>query len=386
MQRIYMDHSATTPLDEEVLEVMLPYLREIHGNPSSVHVFGSEARKGLNEAREKVAAALGASSPEEIIFTSGATESNNIAIQGVARALSSRGRHIITSSIEHHAVLDTVKYLGQIGFEVTFLPVDQYGMVDPDELAENITEDTILVSIMAANNEIGTIQPFEKIGEICRERGVYFHTDAVQAIGYLPFNLKEQPVDMLSLSAHKFYGPKGIGALYCRKGTKIRQLCFGGAQERKIRPGTENLPGIVGLGRAIELATTDIENRSRNLAALRDRLIRGLLEIEDIRLNGHPQKRLPGNVNVSVLYVEGESLLLDLDLKGVAASSGSACTSGSLDPSHVLMAIGLDHQTAQGSLRLSLGKSNTVAEIDYTVKCLKEIVERLRKMSPVLKK
>ena len=385
MQRIYMDHSATTPLDEEVLEVMLPYLREIHGNPSSVHVFGSEARKGLNEAREKVAAALGASSPEEIIFTSGATESNNIAIQGVARALSSRGRHIITSSIEHHAVLDTVKYLGQIGFEVTFLPVDQYGMVDPDELAENITEDTILVSIMAANNEIGTIQPFEKIGEICRERGVYFHTDAVQAIGYLPFNLKEQPVDMLSLSAHKFYGPKGIGALYCRKGTKIRQLCFGGAQERKIRPGTENLPGIVGLGRAIELATTDIENRAETSQHY-GTASSGAAGIEDIRLNGHPQKRLPGNVNVSVLYVEGESLLLDLDLKGVAASSGSACTSGSLDPSHVLMAIGLDHQTAQGSLRLSLGKSNTVAEIDYTVKCLKEIVERLRKMSPVLKK
>lgn len=385
MQRVYMDHGATTPLDKEVLEAMLPYLKEIHGNPSSVHSFGSKARKGLNGAREKVAAALGAS-PEEIFFTSGATEADNIAIQGVARALSSRGRHIITSSIEHHAVMDTVHYLGQIGFDVTFLPVDQYGMVDPDELAESITEDTILVTIMTANNEIGTIQPIEKIGEICRERGVYFHTDAVQAIGHLPIDLKEQPVDMLSLSAHKFYGPKGVGALYCRKGTKIRQVCFGGAQERKIRPGTENLPGIVGLGRAIELATRDIENKSKNLAALRDRLIRGLLEIEDVRLNGHPQKRLPGNVNVSVLYVEGESLLLDLDLKGVAASSGSACTSGSLDPSHVLTAIGLDHQTAQGSLRLSLGKSNTAGEIDYTVNSMKEIVRRLRKMSPVLKK
>ena len=360
MQGVYLDHGATTPLDEEVLEAMLPYLKEIHGNPSSVHSFGSKARKGLNEAREKVAAALNAS-PEEIFFTSGATEANNIAIQGVARALSSRGRHIITSSIEHHAVLDTVHYLGQVGFDVTFLPVDRYGIVDLDALVDSITEDTILVTVMTANNEIGTIQPIEKIAEICRERGIYFHTDAVQAIGHLPINLKEQPIDMLSLSAHKFYGPKGVGALYCRKGTKIGQLCFGGAQERKLRPGTENLPGIVGLGRAIELATSDIENKSKNLAALRDRLIRGLLEIEDVRLNGHPQKRLPGNVNVSVLYVEGESLLLDLNLKGVAASSGSACTSGSLEPSHVLTAIGLDHQT--GSLRLSL-KSNTAGEID----------------------
>ncbi len=385
MQGIYMDHSATTPLDEEVLEAMLPYLKEIHGNPSSLHSVGSEARKGLDAAREKVAAALGAF-PEEIIFTSGATESNNIALQGLARALSFRGRHIITSSVEHHAVLDTVNYLGQIVFEVTFLPVDRYGMVDPGELAEKITADTILVSIMAANNEIGTIQPFEKIGEICRERGVCFHTDAVQAVGHLPFNLKEQPVDMLSLSAHKFYGPKGVGALYCRKGVKIKQVCFGGAQEKKIRPGTENVSGIVGLGRAIELACTDIENKSRKLTALRDLLIRGLLEIGDVRLNGHPRERLPGNVNVSVLYVEGESLLLDLNLKGVAASSGSACTSGSLDPSHVLMAIGLDHQTAQGSLRLSLGKSNTAAEVDYTVKSMREIVERLRRMSPVLKR
>jgi cysteine desulfurase len=385
VQGVYLDHGATTPLDEEVLEAMLPYLKEIHGNPSSVHSFGSKARKGLNEAREKVAAALNAS-PEEIFFTSGATEANNIAIQGVARALSSRGRHIITSSIEHHAVLDTVHYLGQVGFDVTFLPVDRYGIVDLDALVDSITEDTILVTVMTANNEIGTIQPIEKIAEICRERGIYFHTDAVQAIGHLPINLKEQPIDMLSLSAHKFYGPKGVGALYCRKGTKIGQLCFGGAQERKLRPGTENLPGIVGLGRAIELATSDIENKSKNLAALRDRLIRGLLEIEDVRLNGHPQKRLPGNVNVSVLYVEGESLLLDLNLKGVAASSGSACTSGSLEPSHVLTAIGLDHQTAQGSLRLSLGKSNTAGEIDYTINSMKEIVQRLRKMSPVLKK
>ncbi len=386
MQKIYMDHGATTPLKGEVLEAMLPYLKNIYGNPSSLHSFGREARKALDESREKVARALGAS-PEEIIFTSGGTEANNLAIQGVARALSSgEGGHIITSSIEHHAVLDTVKYLGNAGFDVTFLPVDEYGMVDPGELADHITGKTILVTIMTANNEIGTIQPFEEIGRICRERGVYFHTDAVQAIGHMPFNLKEQPIDMLSLSAHKFYGPKGVGALYVRKRAKVKQVIFGGAQERKLRPGTENLPGIVGLGRAIELATSDLEEKSNYLKNLRDRLIKGLLEIEDVKLNGHPQKRLPGNVNVSVLYVEGESLLLSLDLKGIAVSSGSACTSGSLEPSHVLMAIGLDHQTAHGSVRLTLGKDNTAQDVDYTLEAVKEIIERLRKMSSVYKK
>jgi cysteine desulfurase len=386
VQKIYMDHGATTPLKGEVLEAMLPYLKNIYGNPSSLHSFGREARKALDESREKVARALGAS-PEEIIFTSGGTEANNLAIQGVARALSSgEGGHIITSSIEHHAVLDTVKYLGNAGFDVTFLPVDEYGMVDPGELADHITGKTILVTIMTANNEIGTIQPFEEIGRICRERGVYFHTDAVQAIGHMPFNLKEQPIDMLSLSAHKFYGPKGVGALYVRKRAKVKQVIFGGAQERKLRPGTENLPGIVGLGRAIELATSDLEEKSNYLKNLRDRLIKGLLEIEDVKLNGHPQKRLPGNVNVSVLYVEGESLLLSLDLKGIAVSSGSACTSGSLEPSHVLMAIGLDHQTAHGSVRLTLGKDNTAQDVDYTLEAVKEIIERLRKMSSVYKK
>lgn len=386
MRKIYLDHAATTPLKEEVLEAMLPYLKDIYGNPSSLHSFGREARKALDEARERVALALGAA-PEEIIFTSGGTEANNLAIQGVARALGSGGKkHIITSAVEHHAVLDTVNYLGKNGFEVTFLPVDQYGMVDPDDVAESITDRTILVTIMAANNEIGTIEPFEEIGQICREKGVYFHTDAVQAIGHIPFNLKEQPVDMLSLSAHKFYGPKGVGALYVRKKTKIKQLLFGGAQEKKLRPGTENLAGIVGLGKAIELAVSDMVSKTRHLKALRDRLIKGLLEIEDVRLNGHPEKRLPGNVNVSVQYIEGESLLLGLDLKGIAASSGSACTSGSLDPSHVLMAIGLDHQTAHGSLRLSLGYDNTPEEIDYTIEAVKEVVERLRKMSSIYKK
>ena len=386
MPKIYMDHAATTPLKEEVLEAMLPFLKSVYGNPSSLHFFGREARKALDESREKVARALGAT-PEEIIFTSGGTEANNLAIQGVARALSfGERKHIITSAIEHHAVLDTVNYLRSAGFEVTFLPVDEYGMVDPGELERHITDNTILVTIMTANNEIGTIQPFEEIGRICRERGVYFHTDAVQAIGSIPFNLKEQPIDLLSLSAHKFYGPKGVGALYIRKRTKIKQVLFGGAQERKLRPGTENLPGIVGLGRAIELAVTDMEAKSAYLEGLRNRLIKGLLEIEGIRLNGHPQKRLPGNVNVSVLYIEGESLLLNLDLKGIAVSSGSACTSGSLEPSHVLMAIGLDHQTAQGSVRLTLGSDNTVGDIDYTVEAVKEITERLRKISPVYKK
>jgi len=385
VKRIYMDHGATTPMKADVLEAMLPYLKEIHGNPSSVHSFGREARKALDQAREKVAIVLGAS-PEEIIFTSGGSESDNLAIQGVSNSLYTKGKHIITSSIEHHAVMDTVNYLGQIGFDITFLPVDEFGMVNPDELKSEIRDDTILVSIMTANNEIGTIQPIEEIGNICREKGVYFHTDAVQAIGHMPFNLKEQPIDMLSLSAHKFYGPKGIGVLYKRKGVKVRQIFFGGSQEIKLRPGTENLPGIVGLGRAIELAAEDIEEKREGLIQLRDRLIRKLLEIDDVKLNGHPVKRLPGNVNVSILYVEGESLLLGLDIKGVAVSSGSACTSGSLDPSHVLMAIGLDHQTAHGSLRLTLGRDNTNEEIDYTVDVVKEIVEKLRKMSPVYKK
>lgn len=387
MKRIYMDHGATTPMREEVLEAMLPYLKEIHGNPSSFHSYGREARQGLDEAREKVARALGASSPEEIYFTSSGTESDNLAVQGVARALSSRGNHIITSSIEHHAVLDTVKHLGEEGFEVTFLPVDEYGTVDPQDLEAALTDRTILASIMMANNEVGTIQPVEEMGRICHEKEVYFHTDAVQAIGHLPINLEKQPFDLLSLSAHKFYGPKGVGALYVRKGTKIKQILFGGGQERKLRPSTENIPAIVGLGRAIELAVEDIPEKSAALTALRDYLSKGLLEeIEDVRVNGHPTKRLPGNVNISVAYVEGESILLSLDLKGIAISSGSACTSGALDPSHVLMAMGLDHQTAHGSLRFSLGKENTEEEVDYVIESLKEIADRLRKMSSVYKK
>lgn len=380
-----MDHAATTPMREEVLEEMLPYLKEKYGNPSSLHYFGRETRKALESARERVAAGLGAD-PEELIFTSGGTEANNLAIMGVAGRAPYGKNHIITSAVEHHAVLDTITFLGQSGYEVTVLPVDEYGLVSPQQVEEAITDQTILVSIMTANNEVGSIFPFTEIGRICREKGVYYHTDAVQAIGHIPFNLREQPVDLLSLSAHKFYGPKGIGALYLRKKTRVKQILFGGGQEKKLRPGTENLSGIVGLGKAMELAVANIPEKIEKLSRLRDRLIKGLMEIEDVRLNGHPEKRLPGNVNVSILYVEGESLLLSLDLKGIAVSSGSACTSGSLDPSHVLLAMGLDHHTAQGSLRFTLGSDNTPEEIDYTLDIVRETVKSLRAMSPIYKK
>ncbi len=381
MERIYLDHGATTPPHAEVVEAMLPYYRQYFGNPSSVHSFGREARRALDESREKTALALGAA-PEEIIFTSGGTEANNLAIQGVIESLSHKGSHMITSAVEHHAVLDTMNKMSQKGCSLTVLPVDRCGMVDPHELKKAIRDDSVLVSIMTANNEIGTIQPVMELAAICREKGVLFHTDAVQAIGNIPLNLKEVPIDFLSLSAHKLYGPKGIGALFIRKGTKLGKLMFGGGQERKLRPGTENLPAIVGLAKAIEMATADIPGKSKAVAALRDRMIEKLLEkIDAIQLNGHPEHRLPGNVNISVKFVEGESLLLDLDLKGVAASSGSACTSGSLEASHVLMACGMDQQTAHGSLRLTLGHGNTAEEVDYTVATLKDSVERLRGMS-----
>jgi len=360
---------------------MLPYYSEAFGNPSSIHSFGREARRALDESREKTAEALGAA-PEEIIFTSGGTEANNLAIQGVAEALASRGRHLITSAVEHHAVLDTVNALGNKGYAVTVLPVDHYGMVDPDDLRKAIRDDTVLVTIMTANNEIGTLQPIAPLASICREMGVYFHTDAVQAIGNIPLDLRELPVDLLSISAHKFYGPKGIGVLYVRRKTKLSKLIHGGGQERKIRPGTENLPAIVGLAKAIEIATADVPAKSAALLKMRDYFLAGLTEkIEEVYLNGHPVQRLPGNVNISVRFVEGESLLLDLDLKGIAASSGSACTSGSLEASHVLLACGLEHQLAHGSLRFTLGHGNTLEELDYTVKTLQESVARLREMS-----
>jgi cysteine desulfurase len=364
-----------------VLPAMLPYYSEAFGNPSSIHSFGREARRALDESREKTAQALGAA-PEEIIFTSGGTEANNLAIQGVAEALVSRGRHLITSAVEHHAVLDTVNALGNKGYTVTVLPVDHYGMVDPDDLRKAIRDDTVLVTIMTANNEIGTLQPIAPLASICRERGVYFHTDAVQAIGNIPLDLRELPVDLLSLSAHKFYGPKGIGVLFVRRKTKVGKLMHGGGQERKIRPGTENLPAIVGLAKAIEIATADVPAKSAALVKMRDYFLAGLTEkIEEVYLNGHPVQRLPGNVNISVRFVEGESLLLDLDLKGIAASSGSACTSGSLEASHVLLACGMEHQLAHGSLRFTLGHGNTLEELDYTARILQESVARLREMS-----
>ncbi|MFS8501526.1 MAG: cysteine desulfurase NifS [Caldicoprobacter sp.] len=382
-RRIYMDHAATTYTKQEVLEEMMPYFKEVYGNPSSVHSFGREARKAVDLARERTAAALNAS-PEEIYFTAGGTESDNWAIKGVALANKDRGNHIITTSIEHHAVLHTCQYLEKMGFEVTYLPVDSYGLVDPEQVKEAITDKTILISVMFANNEIGTIEPIKEIGQIARERGIYFHTDAVQAVGQVPIDVKDMNIDLLSLSAHKFYGPKGVGALYIRKGVKLHPFMHGGAQERNRRAGTENVPGIVGLGKAIELATSNLEETSKRLTAMRDRLISGVLNnIEYVRLNGHPTKRLPCNANFSFEFIEGESLLLSLDMKGIAASSGSACTSGSLDPSHVLLAIGLPHEIAHGSLRLTLGDDNTDEDIDYVLEVLPGIVNRLREMSPL---
>jgi cysteine desulfurase len=382
-KRVYMDHAATTYTKQEVLDEMLPYFKEIYGNPSSVHGFGREARKAVDLARERTAAALNAS-PDEIYFTSGGTEADNWAIKGVAWANKERGNHIITTSIEHHAVLHTCQYLEKMGFEVTYLPVDSYGLVYPEQVKEAITDKTILISVMFANNEIGTIEPIKEIGQIARERGIYFHTDAVQAVGHIPVDVKEMNIDLLSLSAHKFYGPKGVGALYIRKGVKLHPFIHGGAQERNRRAGTENLAGIVGLGKAIELAVANLEESSKRLTAMRDRLISGVLNtIENVRLNGHPTKRLPGNANFSFEFIEGESLLLSLDMKGIAASSGSACTSGSLDPSHVLLAIGLPHEIAHGSLRLTLGDDNTDEDIDYVLEVLPGIVQKLREMSPL---
>ena len=379
-RQVYMDHGATTPLREEALEAMLPYLKEKFGNPSSIHSFGREARKAITAAREKTARALGAD-PEVIFFTSGGTESNNMAIRGAAR-LKGKGR-IITSAIEHHAVLDVCKDLEKDGFEVVFLPVDRYGMVDPRAVEEAIVPGTILVSIMMGNNEVGTIQPIREICTLARKRGVFVHTDAVQCVGQLPVDVKELQLDFLSLSAHKFNGPKGVGALYVRKGIPLPPIYRGGGQERKLRPGTENVAGIVGLGRALELAVAELPEKTARLQKLRDRLIAGLTSLEGVALNGHPKQRLPGNVHLSFQYIEGESLLLGLDLQGVAASSGSACTSGSLEPSHVLTAMGLDHREAHGSLRLTLGRGNTEADVDYVLQVLPPIVERLREMSPL---
>ncbi len=381
-RQVYMDHGATSPLREEALEAMLPFLREKFGNPSSIHSFGREVRQVVDAARETVSSALGAE-PAEVFFTSGGTESNNIALRGSAR-LKGKG-HIITSSVEHHAVLDVCKDLEKQGFSVTFLPVDSDGQVDPKEVERAAKDDTILISVMMGNNEVGTLLPIKEIGQIARQRKILLHTDAVQAVGQLPINVRDLNVDFLTLSAHKFNGPKGIGALFVRKGVPLSPLYHGGGQERKLRPGTENVAGIVGLAKALELASAELPEKERRLTALRDRLMAGLLAMEEVKLNGHAKQRLPGNVNVSFKYIEGESLLLSLDLQGVAASSGSACTSGSLDPSHVLMAMGLDHETAHGSLRLTLGLGNTEEDVDYVLETLPPIVDRLRKMSALYK-
>lgn len=383
MKRIYMDNAATTRVTQPVLEAMMPFFSEVYGNPSSIHAFGREARKAIEAARNQVAAALGAN-PGEIYFTGCGTESDNWALRGTAYARKNKGKHIITSAIEHHAILHTCQQLEREGFEVTYLPVDEMGLVHPEELEKAIRPDTILVSIMTANNEIGTIQPIEELAKIAEAHGVLFHTDAVQAIGSVKFDVHAMNIDMLSLSGHKFHSPKGVGALYIRSGVRIERLIQGGAQERTQRAGTENMASIVGMGKAIELAAANIDAHNAYLTGLRDHLIHRILtEIPYTRLNGHAEKRLPGNVNISFRYIEGESLLLSLDIKGVAASSGSACTSGSLDPSHVLLAIGLPHEIAHGSLRLSLSEENTMEECDYVVDSLKEIVKRLRDMSPL---
>ncbi|MBC7347322.1 MAG: cysteine desulfurase NifS [Clostridia bacterium] len=383
MRRVYLDHSATTPIRPEVLEAMLPYLRERYGNPSSLHHWGQEAKKAVEQAREAVAALISAR-PEEIVFTSGGTEADNLAVIGAAYANAAKGRHIITSSIEHHAVLDSMQYLERQGFKVTFLPVTAEGLVQVDEVGAAITPETILISIMHANNEVGTVQPVALIGQLAKEKGIILHSDAVQSAGKIPVDVDELGVDLLTLSAHKIYGPKGVGALYVRKGTRLDPIFHGGAQERKRRPGTENTPGIVGFGRAAALAKQEMATEARRLAALRDRLLDGLIKrIPDLVITGHREKRLPNHASVCVKYVEGESLLLSLDLQGVAASSGSACTSGSLEPSHVLLAMGLPHEVAQGSLRLTLGRENKEADVDYVLEILPPIVERLRAMSPL---
>ena len=380
---VYMDHEATTPVRPEVVEAMLPYFSERFGNPSSLYALAREAKEAVEEARGRVAAAIGAR-PEEVFFTSGGTESDNWAVKGVAAALRKRGDHIITSAIEHHAVLHPCQALEKQGYRVTYLPVDEFGRVDPGAVEDAITDRTILVSVMAANNEIGTIQPIAEIGRIAHDHGILFHTDAVQAIGAYPVDVDAMGADLLALSAHKFGGPKGTGALYIRRGTRIATFMDGGAQERGRRAGTENVPGIVGLGRAIELAVGEMPRSSARIAAMRDRMIRGILNaIPDTRLNGHPTERLPNNVNVAFRYVEGESILLLLDSLGIAASTGSACTSASLEPSHVLLACGLPPEQGHGSLRLTLGPGNTEDDTDYVLSVLPGVIERLRQISPL---
>lgn len=381
MKRTYFDYAATTPMHPEVLEAMKPYFADIFGNPSSIHFFGREARKAVDASRDKLAEFIGARS-EEIFFTSGGTESDNFALEGVAYANEKKGRHIISTTIEHHAVLNCLIALQKKGFDVTFVPVDKDGLVDPKDIKKAITDKTTLVSVMHANNEIGTIEPIEEIGKICREKGVHFHTDAVQTFGHMPFDVNNMNVDLLSASAHKLYGPKGVGMLYIRKGVKIEPIIRGGEQEKGKRASTENVPGIVGFAKAVEIAGKNFDDEGR-ISVLRDNLKDGIMNIAETKLNGHPVKRLANNLNVSIKHIEGESLLLRLDLEGIAASTGSACSSGSLEPSHVLLAIGLDHAMAHSSLRLTLGRWTTQEEVDLVIELMPDIVRKLREMSPL---
>lgn len=380
---IYFDNAATTPIRPDVYEAMKPYIENFYGNASSVYKIARESKKAIDKAREQVAKALNAD-PAEIFFTGCGSESDNWVLKGVAAALKDKGNHIITTCIEHHAILHTCEYLEENGYEVTYLPVDEYGRVSAEDVEKAIRPETILVSIMFANNEIGTIEPIKEIGTLCREKGIYFHTDAVQAVGHVKIDVKDMNIDFLSLSGHKLGAPKGIGALYIRKGMKIKNLIHGGQQEKGRRAGTENVIGIVALGKAIEDAVEEMDETTARLKYLRDKIIKGILEnIDYARLNGHPEERLPGNVNISFEFIEGESMLLLLDANGICASSGSACTSGSLDPSHVLLAIGLPHEKAHGSLRISLGHQNTEEEVDKLLEVLPPIVQRLREMSPL---
>ena len=386
MRRIYLDYAATTPMDPEVLKAMLPYFNDKFGNPSSIHSFGQEAKAAVEKARGEIASFLGAKQ-DEIIFTSGGSESDNFAIKGVAYANKHKGNHIITSSIEHHAVIKSCEFLEKMGFEVTYLPVNKDGLVDPENIKKAITDKTILISIMHASNEIGTIQPIKEIGKIAREKKIYFHSDAVQTFGHIHINIDELNVDMLSISAHKLCGPKGIGVLYVRKGTKIASFIHGGGQEKKRRASTENVPAIVGFGKAVEIAKKTMDEEVKKLVILRDKLIKGILEkIDNVYLNGHPVQRLPNNVNVSVESIEGESMLLNLDMEGIAASTGSACTSASLEASHVLLALGLSHELAHGSLRFTLGRYTEEEDINKVLEILPKIVKKLRSISPLWEK
>ena len=387
IRRVYMDYTAGMPVDQRVIEAMLPYFSQNYGNPSSIHSWGNEARKALEEARARVAALVGAKKSEEVLFTSGGTESNNLAIKGVAYRNKDKGNHIVTTTIEHMSVMNACKHLTKQGFNVTYVPVDKHGVVEVPSLEKAITDKTILVSVMYANGEIGTIQPIKEIGEIVHKRKAFLHVDAVAAVGHMPITVEEENIDLLSISSNDMYGPKGVGALYVKTGTRIEPIIHGGGQERGLRSGTENLPAVVGMGKAAEIAKAEMKVEGQRLVRLRDKFIKGVLQtIPSSYLNGHPTQRLPNNINVRFSYIEGESLILSLDMLGIACSSGSACTSKTLEPSHVLLAIGLKHEEAHGSLLFTLGKQNNEEDVDYVLSALPDVVKRLRAISPLTPK